>query len=264
MAAPASETEWHRRQRHAREAAWSMWSRLGRGGTRDEHFVPGDGDDLTHAIAVGDVTTVHHLIRYHWAVAVLTERRPARILDVACGDGYGSALLAAALPDAVVVGVDHDTKAIRRAQDRYRQPNVTFRVGDVQRWSGTLGAERHDAIVSFDTIEHVEHRELMLLGVVDHLEPDGALLLSTPSARSTVTLEPSWRFHRIEYSAPVLHDLMQRYFGVVLTPDDGTLPKSEVFDQLDGTAITYIRRMNPLVCLEPIRFEPVRSSATAP
>ena len=118
--------------------------------------------------------------------------------------------------------------------------------------------------MSFDTIEHVAHRELMLLGIVDHLDPDGALLLSTPSARSTVTLEPSWRFHRIEYSAPVLHDLMQRYFRVVLTPDDGTLPDAEVFDQLDGTAVSYNRRMNPLLCLEPIRLEPVRSEPAGP
>ena len=116
-----------------------MWSRLGGGGTLDEHFVPGD-EDLAHAVAAGDVTTVHHLIRYHWAVAVLNRRRPARILDVACGDGYGSALLAAALPGATVVGIDHDTKAIGRAQDRYRQPNVEFRVGDVQRWSDTPSA----------------------------------------------------------------------------------------------------------------------------
>ena len=263
MAAPASETEWHRRQRHAREAARSMWSRLGRAGTLDEHFVPGD-DDLAHAIAAGDVTTVHHLIRYHWAVAVLGERRPARILDVACGDGYGSALLAAALPEATVVGIDHDTEAIRRARDRYRQPNVSFRAGDVQRWSDTIGADQHDAIVSFDTIEHVAHRELMLLGLVDHLDPDGALLLSTPSARSTVALEPSWRFHRIEYSAPVLHDLMRRYFRVVLTPDEGTLPEAEIFDQLEGTSITYNRRMNPLMCLEPIRLEPIRSASARP
>ena len=231
-----------------------MWSRLGRGGTLDEHFVPGD-DDLAHAIATGDVSAVHHLIRYHWAVAVLTERGPTRILDVACGAGYGSALLAAALPDATVVGVDHDAKAIRQARERYHQPNLTFRVGDVQRWSETIGGDQHDAIVSFDTIEHVAHHELLLLGIVDHLEPGGALLLSTPSARSTVTLEPSWRFHRIEYSAPVLHDLMRRYFRVVLTPDDATLPAAEVFDQLDGTGVSYNRRMNPIVGLEPIRLE---------
>jgi 2-polyprenyl-3-methyl-5-hydroxy-6-metoxy-1,4-benzoquinol methylase len=252
MAAPASESWWHRRRRHAVGAARSTLGRLGVG-TVDEHFVPGD-DDLAHAIAAGDASAVHHLIRYHWAVAVLAEVRPRRILDVACGAGYGSARLAEALPEAEVVGVDLDARAVEQARERYRRPNLAFRVGDVQRWSATVGDDLHDAIVSFDTIEHVEHRELMLLGIVDHLAPDGALLLSTPSARSTVTLDPSWRHHRIEYSAPVLHDLMHRYFRVVLTPDEATLPHGDVFDQLDGTPITYARRMNPLVCREPIRF----------
>ncbi len=176
------------------------------------------------------------------------------MLDVACGSGVGSRVLAQALPEAEIVGVDYDAGAIERARLRHVAPNLAFRPGDVLRWDEAIGPEPFDAVVSFETLEHVAHREVMLYHLVRHLDPAGALLLSTPSARSTIDLEPSWRHHRIEYSAPLLHDVMRRYFEVVLRPDDGSLPALEVFDRLQGTGIDYVLRMNPLVCLEPIRL----------
>jgi SAM-dependent methyltransferase len=231
---------------------------LSRSAVTDEHFVPADGTDLAPYLAAGDQPAVHHLIRYHWAVAALqAQGRPVRrLLDVACGSGFGSELLARAFPDAEVVGADYDGAAVAHARGAYHRPNLRFAVGDVLRWGETIGDAPFDVVVSFDTIEHVVHREIMLMHLVDHLDPDGALLLSTPSARGTTTLRPSWRFHQIEYSAPALFDVMSRYFGVVLRPDDGSLPALEVFDQLQGSAVSYRLRMNPLLCLEPIRILP--------
>ena len=66
-----------------------------------EFFVPRRGLDLAPYIAHRDVQGIHHLSRYHWATRVLEEVAPRRVLDVACGAGYGSFLLADTLPGVI-------------------------------------------------------------------------------------------------------------------------------------------------------------------
>ena len=78
-----------------------------------------------------------------------------------------------------------------------------------------------DAIVSFDMIEHVVHREIMMEGLVRHLTPGGTLLLSTPCGHLETVLKPGWVHHRIEYSAASLYDFLRRYFAVVVRPEVG-------------------------------------------
>ncbi len=65
-------------------------------------------------------------------------------------------------------------------------------------------------------------------------------------------LSPAWEHHRIEYSAGSLYDLLRRYFEVIRRPDDGSLPREDVFDRLRGSGVDYLLRMNPLVCERPI------------
>ncbi len=227
-------------------------------GVVDEHFVPDDGASIESYLEAGNRTAVHHLIRYRWACEVLAEvEHPIRrLLDVACGAGYGSVELAARLSNTRVVGADYDDSAVEIAQDKYSRPNLEFRRGDVELWEETLGRDEFDCIVSFDTIEHVAHRDIMMHNLVEHLSPEGMLLLSTP-VRKTSILNPGWEHHKLEYSAVALHDFLRRYFKVVLTPDAGTLPRKDVIDALNSPGDTvYLLRMNPVVCLQPIRVSP--------
>jgi SAM-dependent methyltransferase len=211
---------------------------------------------LADHLAAGDHIGVHHLIRYHWAVAVLTEQPPRRLLDVACGVGYGTRLLAEALPGTAVTGVDLDPEGIRQARASPHPANASFRVGDLERWESTIGADTFDCVVSFDTIEHLAHREIMLMNLVEHLDPDGCLLLSTPVRGDGPRLETQGRYqHRIEYSPQTLYDLLCRYFAEVQRPDNGSLPHTEVFDQLEGSTVNYLLRMNPLLCRGPLRVQ---------
>lgn len=224
-------------------------------GVVDEHFVPDDGATIESYLKAGNRTAVHHLIRYSWACEVLAEvKRPIkRLLDVACGAGYGSVEIATRLSHTNVVGADYDQSAVALAQETYSRPNLEFRRGDVELWEETLGAEEYDCIVSFDTIEHVAHREIMMQNLVDHLSPKGMLLLSTPVRRTSI-LNPGWEHHKLEYGAPALYDFLRRYFKVVLTPEGGTLPRADVIDELNSSGETvYLMRMNPVVCLQPIR-----------
>jgi 2-polyprenyl-3-methyl-5-hydroxy-6-metoxy-1,4-benzoquinol methylase len=221
----------------------------------DEHFVPGRGANLQDAIRSGERDPVHHLIRYEWAARCLAEWPVRSLLDLATGSGYGAHEVASRLPSARVIGVDYDEAAVEHARSRYARPNLEYRVGDATRWAETIGPERFDVIVSFDMIEHVMHREIMMEDLVRHLSPGGMLLLSTPCGELETNLHPSWAHHRIEYSAASLYDFLRRYFAVIVRPEDPAFPHRDVFDLLAEGPVDYFLKMNPVVCREPILVE---------
>ena len=87
-----------------------------------------------------------HLVVYEW----IAERvRGAAVADLACGEGYGSDVLAGRA--AEVVGVDANPEAHEHARLRYRRSNLRFERTLVESFD-----ERCDAIVFLQTIEHVE------------------------------------------------------------------------------------------------------------
>lgn len=218
----------------------------------NEHFVPEAGRSIADHLAAGHKTAVHHLIRYAWARRVLVQLQPKRVLDVACGSGYGSHSLAEALPACEVVGADYDPVAVGFAREHHRADNLSFVEADITRWDESLGSPTFDCVVSFDTLEHIEHREIAMQNLVDHLSPDGMLLFSTP-VRSKNVLNPGWEHHKLEYSRRALYDFLRRYFAEVLAPDFGTLPHAEVFDEVNKGVEPqfYLLRMNPVLCRGP-------------
>lgn len=118
-----------------------------------------------------------HWHRYHFA-APLTQG--ARVLDVACGSGYGSALLAQHA--AQVTGVDISAEAIAHARASYGAiANLQFREGDCT--TLPFADASFDVVVSFETIEHIAAQERFLDEVRRVLTPDGLLALSCPNKR---------------------------------------------------------------------------------
>jgi 2-polyprenyl-3-methyl-5-hydroxy-6-metoxy-1,4-benzoquinol methylase len=230
--------------------------------TIDEHFIPSYGLDLDKYIHKGDLSGVHHLIRYLWAQKVIADLSVDNILDIACGSGYGSYLIAKEFPKISVTGCDYDHEAIRYAGKEYSLPNLEYKFGDGVRWKETIGSRIFDCIISFDTIEHVMHREILMQNFVEHLHEKGALLFSTPCAQIGTIVQPEWVHHKIEYSAESLYDFLKRYFHCILKPDDNTLPHLDIFTRLNENAgIIYYLKMNPLVCKKPITIEnPYRES----
>lgn len=221
----------------------------------DEHFVPARGTSLCDAIRSGEKDAVHHLVRYEWAVRCLGDWPVKNLLDLATGSGYGAHELAARLPSTRVTGIDYDAAAVEGARGRYSLPNLEYRTGDATRWSETIGDELFEVIVSFDMIEHVIHREIMMESLVRHLSPRGALLLSTPCGQLQNDLKPLWVYHRIEYTASSLYDFLRRYFSVIVRPEDPGFPHRSVFDLLADGPVDYFLKMNPIICREPILVE---------
>jgi 2-polyprenyl-3-methyl-5-hydroxy-6-metoxy-1,4-benzoquinol methylase len=220
---------------------------------RNEFFLPTAGLNLGYYIQKADCTGAHHLLRYEWAVKTIVDLNTiTAILDIACGSGYGSFLLAREFPNTAVTGVDYDPIAIKIASETYSLPNLHYQHGDMTRWNETFGADFFDCIVCFDTLEHVNHREIALENLVNHIRPNGSLFFSTPSGSDINNLQPAWPYHKIEYSSASLYDLLRRYFRKVIAPENPEFPHREVFDQLKGSKVDYLLRMNPVVCRVPI------------
>jgi SAM-dependent methyltransferase len=119
-----------------------------------------------------------HEARYRFACQWAYGRR---ILDAACGSGYGAAMLAEAGAE-LVVGVDRNEEALAHAAVHYSSDRMIFKRGDVLRLPYRGGFDR---AVSFETVEHVDDHQALLRGLHDSLDPGGVLLLSTPNRRVT-------------------------------------------------------------------------------
>jgi len=132
-----------------------------------ERFVPGVRGEIW----------VEHWHRYHFAARFAAGQR---VVDAACGEGYGSALLAATA--ASVVGADISPDAIAHARAAYAGiANLSFVEAPCTRLP--LGDASADLFVSFETVEHIREQEAFLDEIARVLAPNGLLLLSCPNKR---------------------------------------------------------------------------------
>jgi SAM-dependent methyltransferase len=146
-----------------------------------------------------------HLAVYEWIAARVGGRR---VVDMACGEGYGSNLLAGAA--ASVVGVDANPEAHEHARLRYVRPNLRFERDLIETFS-----EPCDAVVFLQTIEHVrdsgavlEHFRAMLgEGGVAYVSTPNLLTLAPPGAEKS---DNPW--HVREYRADEFRDLCEAHF----------------------------------------------------
>jgi len=130
-----------------------------------ERFVPGVPGEIW----------VEHWHRYHFASRWAAGRR---VLDVACGEGYGSALLARHA--ASVAGVDISPQAIDHARGAYAGvANLEFKCAPCT--ALPLADATVDLAVSFETLEHIEEQDRFLDELARVLAPEGVLLLSCPN-----------------------------------------------------------------------------------
>ncbi|HUA74509.1 MAG TPA: methyltransferase domain-containing protein [Solirubrobacteraceae bacterium] len=151
-----------------------------------------------------------HLVVYEWIAARVSSRR---VIDMACGEGYGAAVLAGAA--ASVVGVDANPEAHEHARLRYRRSNLRFARDLVETF-----AEPADAVVFLQTIEHLEDPGAALdhfASLVADASP-GEVYVSTPNV---LTLAPAgaersgnpWHVH--EYRIEEFDRLCRAHFREV-------------------------------------------------
>jgi SAM-dependent methyltransferase len=151
-----------------------------------------------------------HVHRYALARTIAAGKR---VLDIACGEGYGSAIVAPVARS--VVGVDLSAEAIAHARNRYGLlPNLSFREGDATRFEA--GDDRFDLALSFETLEHVEAQDALVGGIAAALDAGGCALISSPD-KAVYSDATGYRneFHVRELYRDELVALLSRHFRCV-------------------------------------------------
>lgn len=147
-----------------------------------------------------------HWHRYAWAQRMV---EGLEVLDCACGEGYGSRILADSARS--VTGVDIDSTSIEHARRRYGRDGLEF--VEASALDLPFDDDRFDAVVSFETLEHLAEHDELLSEFRRVLKPGGFLLMSSPD-KKTYSDETGFEneFHVRELYRDQFEDLLARHF----------------------------------------------------
>lgn len=191
------------------------------------------------------------------------------VLDAACGEGYGSALLAGTA--ASVVGIDIAENAVAHARTRYAdRANLRFERGDC---TALVAADASfDLIVSFETLEHVAAQAALIAGFARTLRPDGLLIVSSPDKRGYSDVSGFRNeFHVRELYRDELLALLTPHFPFVHLYGQKLLFQSAIWSLagaprsvVAATAVGDAREPQPGLGYEPLYFLAVCSRQPLP
>ncbi len=139
--------------------------------------------------------TVKHIERYRLAGNLISPG--SRVLDAACGSGYGSAFL----KDCDYVGIDLDGSVLQYAQQNYSGRFEQLPIQNV----ASLG--NFDVIISFETLEHLDNPHEGMSALISCLEPGGKLILSFPLNH------PDDIYHKTVFTSETVDKLLLDCYG---------------------------------------------------
>ena len=147
-----------------------------------------------------------HWHRYAWAARLVNG---LSVLDAACGEGYGSHLLAQSA--ARVDGVDIDPQAVAHAKAKYASDRLQFYTASAL--DLPFPDDHFDCVVSFETLEHLAEHDQLLNEFRRVLKPEGFLIISSPD-KKTYSDDTGYQneFHVRELYRDELEQLLTRYF----------------------------------------------------
>jgi 2-polyprenyl-3-methyl-5-hydroxy-6-metoxy-1,4-benzoquinol methylase len=149
----------------------------------------------------------YHLAKYAFARDLIGADR---VLDVACGVGYGSAFLADVAQR--VVGIELASEAFEVARVRYASERCSFVQGDAERLP--FDSKSFDVVVCFEGIEHFQHPDVHVAEVARVLRHEGCFLISTPhpDAHTHGSDNP---YHLHEFDVATFRSMLEARFGRV-------------------------------------------------
>jgi ubiquinone/menaquinone biosynthesis C-methylase UbiE len=200
-----------------------------------EDALPADGERFLPDSMFGDIE-LEHRHRYLLAAELTVDKE---VLDIACGEGYGSAIMAARAHR--VTGVDISSAAVKHAQARYRRDNLGFARGSCA--AIPLADHSVDVVVSFETIEHHVEHERMLCEIRRVLRPAGLLVISSPD-KSEYSDKPGYRnpFHVKELYKEEFRSLLTAHFRHVRLVGQRVMRGSIIAEEEEGESSPLWRR----------------------
>ena len=158
-----------------------------------------------------------HLDRYNYASQFVPGKK---VLDMACGTGYGSKLLKLS-GSSYVLGIDISSEAVNNAKSRCKTQDLDFIVGSAE--NVCVRDKVFDLIISFETIEHLNKYSDYLKEIKRLLKDDGLFIISTPNKKFSIP-NP---YHLHEFYLEEFRELLLRHFYEVdfLGQDYQTLKK---------------------------------------
>ena len=177
--------------------------------------------------------SMQHIQRYLVAKELC---RNKKVLDIACGEGYGSDILSQTASS--VYGVDISEEAVLHAQNKYQKDNLSFRTGSVAEIS--FDDESFDVVISFETIEHVsEELQIKFLDEIKRvLKKDGLLMMSSPDKMYYSDMTDFKNIYHVkELYEEEFYALLKKYFNNINMYYQGMLASSYIindkFKQID-------------------------------
>lgn len=170
-----------------------------------------------------------HLHRYAW---VSTMAKGKDVLDIACGEGYGTSMLAAHARTAV--GVDIDAAAVAHAATKYQRPNLRYVAGAANAIPIEKGAS-FDLVCCFEAIEHIEDQDGLLTEASRLLRTDGLFVVSTPNKTEYQGHSGEQNpFHVRELELHEFEALLRRHFEHVVLLGQRVAADSFIWPLTDG------------------------------
>jgi 2-polyprenyl-3-methyl-5-hydroxy-6-metoxy-1,4-benzoquinol methylase len=162
-----------------------------------------------HRILAADYHTakINHYVRYKFASSLVKDDHC--VLDIACGVGYGSSLLAHETGARLICGVDLSAEALDFADRMFRHDRIRFMQGNCLE-SSLLEIGQFDLIVSFETIEHVEDDLTLLQNFSKWLKKDALLVGSAPNQDVMPFNRDEHLYHYKHYTRVMLTELLRK------------------------------------------------------
>ncbi len=204
-----------------------------------------------------------HVARYQFAAKYCIGKR---VLDIACGAGYGTAMLGDSGATSVD-GVDLNEDVIQYARSEYQRPNVQFLTGNIETYAN--GAAKYEVVTCFETIEHVLNFPKVLQNLHGLLSRTGLLIISSPNrpvtspASRSLVDPPANTFHTQEFTPGELREALleqgfrevkRTVYGQRLRPLFGLQAPNRIYDRLFRPDIRASATVRPTRSLCPRYF----------
>jgi 2-polyprenyl-3-methyl-5-hydroxy-6-metoxy-1,4-benzoquinol methylase len=162
----------------------------------------------------GDIVRNEHLARYRFAAQFVGGKK---VLDIACGSGYGSKFLAES-GASEVVGFDCDAEIVAENQKNNSLKNLIYKEGSAI--DIPVGEKEFDIAVSFETIEHLkaEDQEKFVSELKRAVSDEGLVLISTPNLVISNNKNP---YHIKELDREDFESILKKYFSAVIVFEQG-------------------------------------------